>query len=222
MLAVVNTPDLLAAAYAPLLEFAGHVDEEHGWFATRLPGWTVRELLFHLASDAQRALVAFGTPSDETADTDEVSYWSHWQPGTPGAEAGRRGTRIIASAWSSVRGPADLYLETARAVLVHCRRLSPEDVVVTQGHRLTVDSLLRTLVVEAGVHQLDLEAVLPVRPADAVLAEIRHVLDGLLGTEAPAHWDAARYALLGTGREPLTDDERAELGPLAVRFPLFG
>jgi hypothetical protein len=218
----VDAVALLAAAYRPLIDLADAVDEQHGWAATRLPGWTVRDLLFHLASDGQRALVALATPSSDPVDTDEVSYWRDWQPGTEGADAGRRGTRIIASAWTSVRGPAGLYAETARAVLVQSSRLDPADVVLTQGHRLTVGSLLRTLVVEAGVHHLDLLDAKPAPPADVVLAEVRHTLDGLLGVPAPASWDDIRYALVGTGREPLTTDERRELGDKVDRFPLFG
>lgn len=213
---------VLAAAYTPLIALTDDVDEARGWQPTRLPGWTVRDLYFHLAGDAQRALVAFGTPAGEAADTDEISYWSHWQPGTEGADAGRRGTRIIASAWTSVRGPAGLYAETARAVLVQAARESGSAVVSTQGHRLTVESLLRTLVVEAGVHHLDLLDAIAVSPADVVLAEIRHTLNGLLGEPAPTDWDDTRYALVGTGREPLTDGERRALSGLAERFPLFG
>lgn len=213
---------LLVAAYRPLLAFADSVDEGHGWTPTLLPGWCVRDLIFHLASDCQRALVALATPVDEPPDTDEVSYWSHWQPGTEGAQAGLRGTRIMASAWSSVRGPAALYAETARAVLVAAGRADPASVVGTQGHRLAVDALLHTLAVEAAVHHLDLAPVLPDPPSGDVLAAVRHVLDGLLREPAPAHWDDVRYIRLGTGRAELTDDERRELGPLAQRFPLFG
>jgi hypothetical protein len=217
-----NPVALLTAAYTPLIDLADGVDEQCGWAPTRLPGWTVRDLLFHLASDAQRALVALGTPSSAAADTDNISYWSHWKPGTEGADAGRRGTRIMASAWTSVRGPAGLYAETARAVLTLVAREDMSAVVETQGHRLTVESLVRTLVVEAGVHHLDLCDV--VQPAaDVVLAEIRHTLDGLLGEAAgPVFPDDTRYAFVGTGREPLSDVERAALGARASRFPLFG
>jgi Mycothiol maleylpyruvate isomerase N-terminal domain len=89
-----NTVDLdgtalLAAAYRPLFALAATVREEDGWLATRLPGWTFRDLLFHLAGDAQRALVAFGTRSERSADTDAISYWSH-----RGAPEGR----VLASA----------------------------------------------------------------------------------------------------------------------------
>jgi hypothetical protein len=220
--------ELLADAYAPLLLLAERVDEAQGWTPTRLPGWTVRDLLLHLASDCQRALVALATPvsapvsASEPADTDEVSYWSAWQPGTDAALAGLRGTRIMATAWTTVRGPADLYTETARAVLHVAGSTDPTAVVATQGHRLTVHALLHTLAVEAAVHHLDLEPVLPEPPSPACLREVRRVLDGLLGAPAPADWDDVRYARTGTGRLPLEPPERAALGALADRFPLFG
>lgn len=214
--------DVLAAAYRPLLGLADDLDDPQGWTPTLLPGWCVRDLIFHLASDCQRALVALAAPADEPADTDEVSYWSHWQPGTDAAQSGLRGTRIMASAWSSVRGPAGLYGETARAVLVAAARADLGEVVRTQGHRLTVESLLHTLAVEAAVHHLDLAPVLPDPPADVALAAVRHVLDGLLGAPTPDSWDDVRYVQVATGRAELSSAERASLGPRADRFPLFG
>ena len=87
---------LLTAAYAPLLALSDRLAatdtdtdtdtaESVGWTPTALPGWTVRDLVFHLAGDAQRALVALHTPAAGAVDTDAVSYWSHWAPGTDGA-----------------------------------------------------------------------------------------------------------------------------------------
>ncbi len=59
-------------------------------------------------------------------------------------------------------------------------------------------------------------------PAAAPLAEVRRVLDGLLGRPLPAGWDDVTAARRGTGREPLTADDRVELGDDADAFPLFG
>jgi hypothetical protein len=53
------------------------------------------------------------------------------------------------------------------------------------------------------------------------LALVRRVLDGLLGRPLPASWDDASAAVKGTGRAALTDEDRALLGPLAERVPLF-
>jgi Mycothiol maleylpyruvate isomerase N-terminal domain len=219
---VVDCVDLLSQAYRPLLAFAARVDEQEGWLPSLLPGWCVRDLLFHLASDCQRALVAFATPSHEPIDTDEVSYWSEWKPGTLGAQNGLRGTRIMASAWTSVRGPADLYVETGNAVLTVAATMNASTTITTQGRVMTVDSLVRTLAVEAAVHHLDLEPVLPDPPAGSVLAEVRRVLDRLLGQDPALGWDDVRYARVGTGRLRLSPEERAALRDVADRFPLFG
>jgi hypothetical protein len=59
-------------------------------------------------------------------------------------------------------------------------------------------------------------------PDPAALALTSRVLAGLLGTALPAAWDDASKTLKGTGREPLTGQDRDVLGDLAARFPLFG
>lgn len=219
---VTSPVEVLRVAYTPLLELADALEETAGWTSTALPGWTTRDLLFHLATDAQRGLVALGTPAPGAPDTDAVSYWRSWQPGGLDADAGRRGTRMMASVWSSVRGPAELFATTARAALQLASAADPDAVVLTQGHALTVETLVRTLTVEAAVQHLDLHPVLPASPAPAVLAEVRRVLDGLLGAPAPAGWSDVDYARAGTGRATLTAAERAQLGGRADRFPLFG
>jgi hypothetical protein len=83
---------------------------------------------------------------------------------------------------------------------------------------------IATLTVEAAVHYLDLTAGRPASPPPdaASLALVRRVLDGLLGTPMPGGWDDRTYALKGTGRVPVAEAERAAIGPLADRLPLFG
>lgn len=209
---------MLHSAYRALLDAVVDLDDAAGWQATRCTGWTVRDLVHHLLSDAQRGLVALHTPAGGPADVDAVTYWSAWQPGTAGAEAGRRGTRIMASAWTSVHPIAELYVETVGAVLVAAGERSGGDLVATQGHVLAVHDLLSTLTVEATVHQLDLGLG---APSAAGLAEVRRVLDGLLGRALPIA-DDTRYALIGTGREQPSAGELDLLGPGAGRLPLFG
>ena len=48
------------------------------------------------------------------------------------------------------------------------------------------------------------------------------MLTGLLGSDLPGAWTDAEATLKGTGREPLTEADRAVLGGAADRFPLFG
>jgi hypothetical protein len=215
--------DCLRSAYGELLARIEALDEVAAWRPTGCAGWTVRDLVFHLLTDAQRALVALGTPAEGAADVDAVSYWRAWQPGTPGAQAGRRSIRIMASVWSDTRALTALYGESARAVLVLAAREDGAALVATQGHVLTVDDLLATLAVEAAVHHLDLVAFSHgPGPGAQSLALVRETLDGLLGRPAPPNWDDARYALIGTGRASLTDAERAALGSDAAKLPLFG
>ena len=77
--------------------------------------------------------------------------------------------------------------------------------------------------VEAAVHHLDLVVRLAhPGPAPGPLAEVRRVLAGLLGRPLPDSWDDVTAARRGTGREPLTDADRAELGDRTGAFPLFG
>jgi len=216
----VDPVDLLRLAYGDLCHVVDDLSDEEGWAPTGCAGWTVRDLTWHLLTDAQRALVALGRPIAVPADTDAVSYWRSWQPGTEAAAAGRRFTRVMASVWSRFRPLQDLYLETNTATVHQASQSSPDVVVQTQGHRLTVANLLVTLVVEAGVHHLDLVAALD-RPGPGVptLGAVRHTLDGLFGGPVPLRWSDEHYARAGTGRIPLTSAECDAFGPGSATLP---
>lgn len=104
-------------------------------------------------------------------------------------------------------------VETAAAA-VRAARACPHAKVTTQGHVLRVKDFVFTLVFEATIHHLDMTDA---APDPGALGLVRRVLDGLLG--GTVDWDDRTYALKGTGREPLTDAERAAYGD---RFPLTG
>jgi Mycothiol maleylpyruvate isomerase N-terminal domain len=210
-------------AYGELLAITDPLDDAAGWQPTGCAGWTVRDLVFHLLTDAQRALVALGTPTDRAPDVDAATYWQGWQPDTDGAARSRRTTRIIASAWTSVTSIAELYGETARAVLVQAQRADPASVVATQGHAITVDDLLTTLAVEATLHHLDLVRTWAAPgPSEPAVRRVADTLDRLLGSRAPLGWVPVRWALVGTGRAAPTAEEVADLDGAAARLPLFG
>jgi hypothetical protein len=214
---------LLRTAYGDLSAVLASLTVAEGWEPTGCAGWTPVDLGFHLLSDARRALVALNTPVDGPADTTAVDYWTAWRPPEPGDEEELWSTRVAASVHGGLRGIAGRYAETSAAAVVAAGRVGMEDLVGTQGRVLTVADFLSTLIVEAAVHHLDLVVRLD-RPGPAAepLAEVRRVLEGLLGAPLPASWDDVTAARRGTGREPLTAADRAELGDRAGAFPLFG
>jgi hypothetical protein len=214
---------LLSTAYGDLSAVLSSLSVEEGFEPTGCAGWTPVDLGFHLLSDARRALVALHTPAEGPADTAAVDYWTAWRPPEPGDDEELWSTRVAASVHGGLRGIAARYAETSAAAVVAAGRADLEGLVGTQGRVLTVPDFLSTLVVEAAVHHLDLVVRLD-RPGPAVepLAEVRRVLEGLLGAPLPTSWDDVTAARRGTGREPLTADDRAELGDRASAFPLFG
>ena len=244
--------ELVREVYQTLASAVATMTDERSWLPTDCAGWAARDLVFHCLSDAQRGLVALHTPAGAPADRDAISYWSDWQPepGGAGAANGRRFTRVVSSMFLTADPLRELFLETTAAVAHAAARTDPGMLVATQGHVLTAGDLLSTLAVEATIHHLDLTPALCGAPtaADthtetdtetqtqthaetsaaptasaAGLAEVRRVLDGLLGRPVPIGWDTATYARKATGRLPLTPEERQALDrdALADRFPLF-
>jgi hypothetical protein len=220
---VPNSRGLLTTAYGDLAAVLSSLTVEEGFEPTGCAGWTVVDLGFHLLGDARRALVALHTAADAPADTTAVDYWTAWRPPEPGDDDELWSTRIAASAQGGLEPIAARYAETTAAVLDAAGGVRPAHPVRTQGRILTVADLLSTLCVEAAVHHLDLVLRLD-RPGPSAepLAEVRRILEGLLGAPLPARWDDVTAARRGTGRERLTAQDRLELGPAARRFPLFG
>jgi uncharacterized protein (TIGR03083 family) len=220
----------LITAYGKVTSLVTGLDEAEMMRPSRCAGWAVADVLYHQLLDARRALRTFATPSQDPVDVDDVSYWQAYSPGSgqpsalggPDAAAHARHVRVVASAYPTEA----LVWEWRETSAAACRAAAvcPYKVVATQGHSMRTADFIATLAVEAAVHYLDLTVSLPgaAPPDPAALALARRVLDGLLGVAVPMRWDDATYALKGTGRERLTVEERAALGPLADRFPLFG
>jgi hypothetical protein len=222
--------DALEAIYQTITMVANGLGEAEQMLPSRCAGWAVADVLFHQLLDARRALRTFASPSEEAVDVDNVSYWAEYAPadGEAGerkraqAAAHARYVRIAASAYP----PGALAWEWRETAAAACRsaRACPHKAVTTQGHVLATGDFIATLAVEGAVHYLDLTVGLSWAPAPdpASLALVRRVLDGLLGTAMPASLDDVSYALKGTGRIPASDSDRAAIGALADRLPLFG
>src|SRR5215472_1581357 len=224
----------LDAGYQRVTAVTAGLSEADLMRPTRCAGWAVADVLYHQLLDARRALRTFASPSDAPADCDDVSYWRDYAPGEASGPDGdgaaayagesaahARYVRIAASAYP----PGALAWEWSETAAAACRagRACGHRAVTTQGHVLTVTSFAATLAVEVAVHYLDLTVDLPGAPVPdpGSLALVRRVLAGLLGAPFPDSWDDVTAALKGTGREPLTGEDRQVLGSSAGKFPLF-
>ena len=216
-------PGLLIQLYAAEVDAVRDRPEADFSRPTRTE-WTVRELLFHQLLDAQRTLVALASPAapEEEPDVDSVTYWRPFFPDSDWNAPHADFVRVAASAYSSSAVLVDHLTTTTEASARAVAAADPAARVRTQGHVITVGDLASTLVVEATTHLLDLTVDLEgaPQPPVAALAEARRVLEGLHGGGLPERWGDSEAVLKGTGRSPLTDEDRAKLG--AAWRPLLG
>jgi hypothetical protein len=193
---------------------------------TRCKSMPVGPLLVHLLYDAQRALMAFASPTIAEPDRDFVTYWQDFPPRAD--ESDTSFVRTVASAYRKpgllVQHWRELSEAAARAAMLGL--MEKDRRVETQGHVLRATDFVATLVLEATVHHLDLSLELPgaPEPDPEGLQVTARTLDGLFGPDAwdVIEWDTTTYVLKATGRLPLDDADREMLGPHASRLPLLG
>lgn len=189
---------------------------------SRCAGWSVADVVVHLLGDAQRALVACATPTDDAATTDAVGYWGDWAVQRDPDQQQREAA--FTRTWASAYRPDGLrrhWRDTAEAAARALAARHPDERVRTQGYAIRVGDLTRTLVAEAVVHHLDCLLELPGQPAPPAAA-LRLVLEdfaALAGVPLPGGDDVG-WVLRGAGRAPLSAQDRQLLGPAADRFPL--
>ena len=215
-------------AYGVITDLAAGLPPADLLAFSRCRGWLVVDVLFHLLCDAQRALVALASPAPGPPDRDFVSYWTGFA-----AEAGEADdpapeawwVRRSAAAFRDGTGVVTLWRETAPAAVRAAERADPDGHVTTQGYVLAVPDLLATFATEAVIHHLDMTVHLhgAPDPAPEAVAVAARTLDGLLGADVsrPAGWSETEYLLKGTGRLPLSIEDRDALGPTAALFPLL-
>lgn len=191
---------------------------------TRLPAWTVKELVGHLSRGMGRIRWALSRLAPAVADTDAVTYWRRYDPATAASDIAGRASEIAAR---FPTGPAivDEFESTWRESTQLAVAVPPDRIVGTWGPTLRLDDYLATRLLEVSVHGLDLAAALDrppwLTPGGAQVT--RWILSELLGTEPPATQAMHDISFIeaGTGRRPLTRAEGLSLGRLAERFPLL-
>lgn len=131
---------------------------------SRLDGWTVRELGFHVTSMTGVVVRALGDGALRDKPQTIAAYTAKWP--SAGPEIAQRDRDVSAGL-----SPDDViaHAALARADLLHALDAEPADPVV-QGRRgpLRLSDLMVTRVNELVVHSLDLSASLPDRDAVAL------------------------------------------------------
>ena len=227
----------LDAIYTGVREFADGLTPPALLEFSRCRGWVVADVLLHLLTDAQRALVALASPTSERADRDFVTYWRAFAEEHPadgdGWVPGALWVRRSAAAFRDGSALVVFWRETAPAVVRAAGRAEPRGRITTQGYVLAVPDLLATLAVEAVVHDRDMTVHLEApEPAPVAVTLATRTLDGLFGERRalsaaaddgsyPAGWSAREYLLKGTGRIALNSRDHAALGAAAVALPLL-
>ena len=189
---------------------------------TRCPPMSVRELAAHVLRGALRVEEMLDAgPVDDEPQKDAITYFQF--------DAASEAPVIVRRAQEASAGfPPDLAkawdLEWTKA-LQRARMYINEDPVLRNVYGLMrLGEYLKTRCVEVVIHHMDLDDALgkKLHPDKEALEIAGDVLRGLLGTDLrPVGVDDVRFALIGTGRAQLNDDERQMLGPLAAKFPLF-
>lgn len=148
----------------------------------------MRDLVYHLLLDSQRALIALTTERDVAPDLTAAKYWRAPTRSDPPRSTATRAEQSCAAERADRSAPVD----------------------TTQGQMMAVAEFISTLTVAAAVHHLDFAVELDVPDPDpSGLAVVRETFDALLGRPAPASWDDMTYALKGSDRVPLDERELA-------------
>jgi len=189
---------------------------------TRCPPMNVRELVAHMLRGAVRIQEMLDAgPVDAEPEKDAVTYFQF--------DSASEAPVIVKRAQESAAAfPPDLArtwdLEWTKNLQRARMYLGDDPVLPNIFGLIRLSEYLKTRCVEVVIHHMDLDDALGRKPhPDAGALEIvGDILRGLLGTDLrPAGVDDVRFALIGSGRAPLNDDERQLLGPLADKFPLF-
>lgn len=213
---------LFSRSWAALRAAVAELPDEAFARPSGCAGWLVRDLVCHLIIDAQDVLITLATPVDAEPTRDAVTYWEVSATPPTGDDPLDALTVRLAAAYQEPR-LLKFHLDDVGSAAGRAAELAdPELRVGTRDQVLTVRDYLSAYVMESTLHHLDLIAHLPDAPpppADG-LAESRALLETIAGAAFPASFSDADALLVGTGRRPMTETERAALGALAARLPL--
>ena len=215
--------DLFSRSWTSLRKAVAELPDEDFARPSGCTGWLVRDLVCHLVIDAQDVLITLVTPVEREPTRNAVTYWDVAETPPTGEDpldalivrlaAAYEEPRLLKFHLDDVGSAAGRAAELADP----CLRVSTRDEVLTAGDYLCA------YVLEWTLHHLDLIAHLPgaAGPPAESLARSRELLDKIAGAAFPASLSDKDALLVGTGRRAPTDAEKAALGELAAKLPLF-
>ncbi|MEV7083665.1 maleylpyruvate isomerase N-terminal domain-containing protein [Streptomyces sp. NPDC093516] len=215
--------DPFSTSWAALRAAVADLTDEDFTRPSGCAGWLVRDLVCHLVIDAQDVLITLATPSDREPTRDAVTYWEVSDTPPTGEDPLDALTVRLAAAYQEPH-LLKFHLDDVGSAAGRAARLAdPAGRVGTRDEVLTVADYLSVYVLEWTLHHLDLIAHLPDprQPPAATLTRARELLERIAGGAFPASFSDVDALLIGTGRRAPAEAERAALGELAGRLPLF-
>ncbi|GGX29774.1 maleylpyruvate isomerase [Streptomyces lomondensis] len=215
--------DLFSRSWAALRAAVDDLSDEDFARPSGCTGWLVRDLVCHLVIDAQDVLITLATPSGREPTRDAVTYWEVSDTPPTGEDPLDALTVRLAAAYEEPHllkfHLDDVGSAAGRAALL----ADPASRVSTRDEVFTVADFLSVYVLEWTLHHLDLIAHLPdpEQPPAEGLARSRELLERIAGSAFPASFHDLDALLVGTGRRAPTEAERADLGELAAKLPLY-
>jgi uncharacterized protein (TIGR03083 family) len=215
--------DLFSRTWTALRAAVADLSDEDFSRPSGCTGWLVRDLVCHLVIDAQDVLITLATPADGETTRDALTYWEI--SGTPptGDDPLDALTVRLAAAYGEPH-LLKFHLDDVGSAAGRAAELADPGLRVgTRDEVLTAGDYLSAYVMEWTLHHLDLIAHLPdaAPPPAEGLARSREMLERIAGSAFPKSFSDRDALLVGTGRRPPTDAERAELGEPASQFPLY-
>jgi uncharacterized protein (TIGR03083 family) len=215
--------DLFSRAWSALRAAVAELSDEDLAQPSGCTGWLVRDLVCHLIIDAQDVLITLVTPAETEPTRTAVTYWEVADKPPTGEDPLDALTVRLAAAygepWLLKFHLDDLGSAAGRAAEL----ADPDHRVSTRDQVLTVSEYLSVYVMEWTLHHLDLIANLPntVEPPAESMARAREMLAEIAGAPFPKSLSDKDALLIGTGRRVPADAEKADLGELATKLPLY-
>jgi uncharacterized protein (TIGR03083 family) len=189
---------------------------------TNCPPWTLHELVVHIA-------FSIGLPDrlrDAAADLSggtAADYFRRPERDTTEYRSGNVDrTREVATTVDR-RDVARRFADTWKHSSTTFASAPSGLRVERSGRAYSLEAFLVTRLMSVAAHGVDVAITLgrPTWTTQAALDALRPLLDDLLGRERPSSWNDQYFLEVGTGRRPLSEDDRRALGDAARRFPLL-